>query len=437
MITDTLPTEERRAPRRASPSHRFAKRVLVRRLAGLRDGVLRLVDDEGSVDLGTRGELEATVRVLDTSFYHQVVSGGSVGAGEAYRDGRWQTNELVPLVRLLTRNRDLLDGLDDGAARFVRWLTMWAHRMKPNSLRGSRRNVAAHYDLSNELFETFLDRRLMYSAAIYPHDAATLDEASTHKLDRILKKLELGPADHLLEIGSGWGGLAIHAALGTGCRVTTVTVSAEQHAYAERRVRAAGIADRVTVLNRDYRELRGEYSKLVSVEMVEAVGDGYLDGYFRCCNRLLAPGGLFLLQAITIEDHRYRRALGSVDFIRKHIFPGSFIPSVSRLVAGSARDTELRLVHLEDIGADYARTLEAWRARFLGNASRVAALGFDDRFCRLWEFYLAYCEGGFRECSIGDAQMLFAKSPYRGRPWRAAPSEESRAAPSEESRAAP
>jgi cyclopropane-fatty-acyl-phospholipid synthase len=411
-----MPTHALRTDRAKTPG--FWRQLVCRRLAALDGGRLRLVDGGESSVFGVAGELDVTVEVLDPAFYRRLVLGGSAGAGEAYRDGIWRTNDLVGLIRLFARNRANLGALDGGAARLLQAVDRWQHRLRANSLTGSRRNIAAHYDLSNALFETFLDSRLMYSAAVFDSDAMTLEDASRAKLERIVAKLALDAHDHLLEIGTGWGGLAIHAARETSCRVTTITLSEEQRRFAEARVEAAGLFDRVTVLNCDYRAIEGRFSKLVSIEMVEAVGDEYLNGYFRRCHELLEPGGLMLLQAITIEDHRYAAALREVDFIKKHIFPGSFIPSVSRLVEASARDTELTLVSLEDIGLDYACTLAAWRAKFLAHAPRVAALGFDAAFQRLWEFYLCYCEGGFLERAISDVQMLFAKSPYRGRPWR-------------------
>ncbi len=421
MTTHALPDKPHLHGRLSSQStlmQRLARSALVKRLDGLRDGRLRLMGAQGAIEIGTPGELDATLRVLDPAFYTRIASGGSIGAAEAYRDGLWDTHDLVALLRLLARNRDRLDDMEAAAPRLIRLATEAAHCLRRNSLRGSRRNIGAHYDLSNELFATFLDTRMMYSSAIYSDARQSLDDASTNKLAHIVRKLDLNAEDHLLEIGTGWGGLAIYAAQTTGCRVTTITVSEEQHCFAQQAVRDAGVANLVTILNRDYRKINGTYSKLVSVEMVEAVGDGFLDGFFGCCDRLLAPGGLMLLQAITIEDSRYRQALRSVDFIKKHIFPGSFIPSVSRLVAGSSSGTQLVLTHLEDIGADYARTLQAWRMRFLNRLDRVTALGFDEQFIRLWEFYFAYCEAGFRERSISNVQMLFAKSPYRAIPWQ-------------------
>jgi cyclopropane-fatty-acyl-phospholipid synthase len=390
------------------------KRVLAR-LAGLRGGQLRLQDADGVSVLGEADgtePLHVTLHVLDADFYRQVALNGSVGAGEAYMDGHWRSDDLVSLVRLLVRNRDLLDGMEGGLARLGAWALKGWHGLRRNTRGGSRRNIAAHYDLGNDLFRLFLDERMMYSSAMFaPGD--TLERASLRKLDRICEKLQLGPSDHLLEIGTGWGGMAIHAAARSGCRVTTTTISREQHALATERVAAAGLADRVTVLLQDYRDLQGHFDKLVSIEMVEAIGHQYLDTYFARCAALLKPEGLALVQAITIEDARYQQALGSVDFIKRHVFPGSFIPCVSALVGSAAHAGALRLLNLEDFGTSYAETLRHWRMRFHGRLDEVRALGYDERFVRLWEFYLCYCEGGFLERSISDVQLLFARAGNR------------------------
>jgi cyclopropane-fatty-acyl-phospholipid synthase len=395
------------------------RRLLAARLDGIVGGGLIVRDADVALRVG-----DATpcidVAVHDRRFYRRIVRGGTLGAGESYVDGDWDCDDLVGLVRLLVRNRGATDGLEGGAARLAGWAARLAHTLwRDNSSRGSRRNIAAHYDLGNGLFERMLDSRMQYSSAMFEGEHDDLECASRRKLDRILAKLELHAGDHLLEIGSGWGGLAIHAARESGCRVTTTTISREQHEYTRARVTQAGLDDRVQVLCVDYRQLTGRYSKLVSVEMVEAVGANHLDEYFAAIGRLLDDSGLALLQAITIEDSRYLQALRSVDFIKKHVFPGSFIPCVSALAASAARASSLVAVNLEDLGADYARTLEAWRQRFEAQWSDIAMLGYDERFRRLWRFYLCYCEGGFRERALSDVQLLFANPGYRGRPWRA------------------
>ncbi len=394
------------------------RRRLIAQLAALRHGRIRLRDEFGELALGTADagdpdRLEATVTVRDPGFYRAVAAHGSVGAGEAFIEGLWDCDDLVALVRLLVRNRDLLDAMEGGWARLGGWALRAWYRLQRNTRAGSRRNIAAHYDLGNEFFATFLSADLMYSSAVYAGEDDTLEAASQRKLDRICRKLDLRPGDRVVEIGTGWGGFAVHAAGRYGCHVTTTTISREQHAEAARRVREAGLEDRVTLRLEDYRDLRGEYDKLVSIEMVEAVGADFLRGYFERLGALLAPNGLAMLQAITIEDHRYRQALREVDFIKRFVFPGSFIPSIAALLDAKTRACDLALVQLDDFGPSYALTLRAWRERFLRERPRIAAMGYDQRFLRLWEFYLCYCEGGFRERSIGVAQMLFAKPGHR------------------------
>ena len=386
---------------------------LLAQLRELRDCQLRLVDADGDLVLGRAAidpadTLHATIRVRDPGFYRQVASNGSVGAGEAYMDGLWDCNDLVSLVRILVRNRDRLDAMETGFARLGGFAMRLLHALQRNTRGGSRRNIAAHYDLGNELFALFLDQNLMYSSAIFASPNESLEVAQRRKLERICRKLELSPSDHVIEIGTGWGGFALHAATHYGCRVTTTTISREQHERAAQRVQQAGLGERITLLQRDYRDLDGRYDKLVSIEMIEAIGHQYLDTYFAQCNRLLGEHGMALIQAITIEDHRYEQALHSVDFIKRHIFPGSFIPSTSAMQGAIAR-TDFRLFNLEDIGPSYALTLRNWRQRFLAQLDRVRELGYPERFMRMWEFYLSYCEGGFLERSIGDVQLLLTR----------------------------
>jgi cyclopropane-fatty-acyl-phospholipid synthase len=391
---------------------RMLRARLLARMDALDGRRVRLRDALGASELG-RGTDALTIDVHDPAFYRAVAMNGSVGAAEAYIDGAWDCDDLVGLVRLLVRNRDLLDGMESGLAKAGSLALRAWHALRRNTRSGARRNIAAHYDLGNDFFRLFLSDDLMYSSALYASDADTLEQASARKLERICRKLRLQPGDRVVEIGTGWGGFALHAAARYECHVTTTTISREQHALASERVAAAGLQDRVRVLLEDYRDLRGQFDKLVSIEMVEAIGAPNLDGYFARIGSLLAPDGLALLQAITIEDHRYAQALRSVDFIKRHVFPGSFIPSIAALIASKARSSDLALVHLEDFGSSYARTLEAWRGRFLARHAEVRAQGFDRRFVRLWEFYLAYCEGGFRERSIGVAQLLLAKPGSR------------------------
>jgi cyclopropane-fatty-acyl-phospholipid synthase len=393
---------------------RLLRQYVLRRLDALVDANVELQDACGSVVLGqVNGQPLLRVCVTNPAFYQAVAAGGSVGAGQAYMAGLWHCDDLVALVRTLVRNRDVLDGMESGLARLGGWALRRWHAFKRNTEAGSRRNIAAHYDLGNEFFALFLSSDMMYSSAYWQGAHDTLEAASRRKLQVICEKLKLSPRDRLLEIGTGWGALAVHAAAYHGCHVTTTTISQEQYLATCERVTRAGVADRVTVLLEDYRNLTGVYDKLVSIEMIEAVGADYLEGYFAQIGRLLKPDGLALIQAITIEDHRYRRALRAVDFIKRHVFPGSFIPSIEAMLCAKARTTDLGLLALEDFGDSYARTLAAWRLRFRSKVAQVRALGFDERFIRLWDFYLAYCEGGFRERAIGVAHLLLAKPGYR------------------------
>jgi cyclopropane-fatty-acyl-phospholipid synthase len=396
---------------------RLLRDRLLHRLDALQGGALDVTDALGTFRAGDPGFGHALrLQVRDAGFYRALAGNGSVGAAEAYMDGMWDCDDLVGLVRLLVRNRDLLDGMERGPARLGGLAMRGWNALRRNTRDGARRNIAAHYDLGNDFFRLFLSQDLMYSSALYAGDDS-LDVASTRKLDRICDKLRLTPGDHLVEIGTGWGGFAVHAARSRGCRVTTTTISLEQHALASQRVAEAGLQDRVTVLLSDYRDLQGQFDKLVSIEMIEAIGPQYLDTYFGALGRLLKPDGLGLVQAITIEDHRYAQAVRSVDFIKRFIFPGSFIPSIAAMLEAKTRSSDLALVHLEDFGSSYARTLHDWRQRFLAQREAVRAQGFDERFLRMWEFYLAYCEGGFLERSIGVAHLLLAKPGYRGAPY--------------------
>jgi cyclopropane-fatty-acyl-phospholipid synthase len=385
------------------------KKVLAS-MARLEHGHVRLKHNGNTQQLGDATKpVFAELQVLDEAFFGKIALGGSVGAGESYMDGDWRSDDLVALMRLLIRNRDLLDGMEGGSARFSSWFMQLAHQFRRNTKSGSRKNIAAHYDLGNNLFELFLDSRMMYSSAIFDAEGMSLEQASTRKLQVICEQLQLNEADHLLEIGTGWGGMALYAAKHFGCKVTTTTISQQQYDLAKARIEAAGLGDRVTLLLQDYRELQGQYDKLVSIEMIEAIGHQYQGIYFAKCASLLKPGGIALIQAITIEDHRYQLALKSVDFIKRYIFPGSYIPCVSSVVASAAGAGQLRLLDLRDIGDSYAKTLHEWRKRFLANTDKVLALGYDQRFIGMWDFYLAYCEAGFLERSISDVHLLFGK----------------------------
>ncbi|MEE4298923.1 MAG: cyclopropane-fatty-acyl-phospholipid synthase family protein [Pseudomonadales bacterium] len=378
-------------------------------------GCIEVHDSEGARTLGRRDNPgpRVSVQVHDEDFWGYMGLGGSVGAGQSYFLGLWDTDDLVDLVRILVRNRFTLDHMDRGFGRIGMSVYRWFHARRENTLAGSRDNIAAHYDLGNDFYELMLDRTMMYSSAIYADEHADLETAQRHKLDVICDKLLLGPDVHVLEIGTGWGGFAVHAAARHGCRVTTTTISRQQHDYAVARVRAAGLEHLVTVLEQDYRHLEGRFDRIVSIEMIEAVGHQYFDTYFRRLEELLAPEGFALIQAITIEDRKFEQYRDSVDFIRRFVFPGGCLPSVTRLVDSMRRVTKLRVRHLEDISDHYARTLGEWQRNVDAHADRLVDMGYDRTFQRLWRYYLAFCQGGFMERSIGDVQMIFEKADCR------------------------
>lgn len=393
------------------------KRGLLRQLAHLRHGQLTLVEaGERQLFGQPDAHLRAEIQVHDEAFWPMVAGNGSIGAGEAYMQGYWSSPDLTAVIRLFVVNLDVLDGLEGGLARLGRPLLHGLHWLNRNTRRGSRKNIAAHYDLGNALFEQLLDSTMMYSAAMFRSAEDSLEQAQLYKLQRICEKLDLQPDDHLLEIGTGWGSMALYAASHYGCRVTTTTLSREQYEYTRQRIEAQGLQDRITLLLKDYRDLEGQYDKLVSIEMIEAVGHRYLPTYFRQCARLLKDDGLMLLQSITIRDQRYEQAKGSVDFIQRYIFPGGALPSLQVLLENVGRNTDLNLHHMEDFGLHYARTLRLWHDNLRRARHSLEQLGYDEQFYRLWEFYLCYCEGGFLERSIGAAQLLLAKPGARPEP---------------------
>jgi cyclopropane-fatty-acyl-phospholipid synthase len=403
------------AARRHQPlADAMARRSLFAVLDRIQTGRLIIEDGEGSRIFGNDSEndaLTAIVQIHDSRAYRDIVLRGTIGAGEAYMLGYWSSPVLVKLIRLMVINMQLVEQLDSNTSLGTRLSSLLLRFLNANTRRGSRRNIGAHYDLGNDFFRLFLDPQMMYSAAIYPHENSTLEEAAVHKLDTVCRKLQLQPGDHLLEIGTGWGGMALHAARHYGCRVTTTTISRKQFEFASARVRAEGLGHRITVLLKDYRELEGEYDKLVSIEMVEAVGHQFYSEFFRRCNALLKPQGIMVMQAITIPDQRFEQATRSVDFIQKYIFPGGCLPSNEVVARHIAADTDMQMTQFQDITADYARTLAHWRERFHAHLPQIREQGFDETFIRMWEFYLCYCEGGFRENVIGTAQFSFAKRP--------------------------
>lgn len=380
----------------------------------LKYGEVTLVEGNQRFCFGEQGSaLKTIITVVEPAFYQKLVMSGSVGGGEAYINGWWRCDNLTALVRIFALNLTTLDKLDSALTRLGRPLLKLLNWRNRNSVGQARKNIAAHYDLGNDMYRLFLDDSMMYSSAVYPDDKTSLADAQQHKLRVICDKLQLKASDHLIEIGTGWGSLAIFAAQHYGCKVTTTTISQQQYDYAKKRIETLGLQDRITIQLKDYRELSGQYDKLVSIEMIEAVGDEYLDTYFAKCSSLLKADGLMVLQAITIVDQRYQQYVREVDFIKRYVFPGGCLPSISRMTDAVSRKTDLVVRHLQDIGLDYARTLKDWRDKFMLERDSVHRLGYDDNFVRLWQFYLCYCEGGFLERATSAVHLVLSKPQYR------------------------
>ena len=393
---------------------RLARRLVLQSLARISHGRLGVVEGRRKMAFGeSRAELAATLRVHSFTFYRRIALGGTIGAGEAYMDGLWSCDDLPVLIRIMVRNREVQDRLEGGLAQLAGVIQRLLHRLNDNTLNGSRRNIAAHYDLGNDFYRLFLDPTMAYSCGVFERPDSTLHEASLAKFDRICGKLGLAAGMSLVEIGTGWGGFALHAARHYGCRVTTTTISRQQYDYTAAQIAAAGLADRVTLLQKDYRELQGQFDRLVSIEMIEAVGHRHLPTFFTACARLLKPDGIALLQAITVPDRVYPRYCKTPDFINRHVFPGGCCPSLAAMNAAAAVATDLALVDLEDLTPHYVLTLQHWRRAFQGRLDAVRALGYDERFIRMWDYYLAYCAGGFSEHFTGLLQLLYVKTCHR------------------------
>ena len=404
------------ASTRPSALDRFARRAVLSRLEGLETGQIIITEGDEQTAYGrcTEDFPEAvTLRVQRPRFYSDIAFGGSVGAGEAYINGLWATDDLTSLLRILLRNRAVLEKMDKGFALLSRPLQKAVHALNRNTRRGSRKNIAAHYDLGNDFYQLWLDPKMMYSSAYFDTPHTSLDAAAVAKLDRICRKLNLSAGDSLMEIGTGWGGFAMHAAANYGCHVTTTTISRQQHDYAKQAIADAGLDDKITLLFKDYRDLEGRFDKLVSIEMIEAVGHEYHDTFFRKCCDLLKPDGQMLLQAITIADQRYESYKKGVDFIKRYIFPGGCLTSVTDMSRVLTENTDMRAIHLEDIGPHYATTLRHWHDRFQARLNEVREMGYSEAFIRMWQFYLAYCESAFTERAIGNVQMLMVRPGAR------------------------
>lgn len=393
---------------------RLCRKFALDFISQLQHGDITVVEGNQRLRFGDeQAALKAVITVVDPAFYQKLVMSGSVGGGEAYIYGWWRCDNLTALVRIFALNLATLDKLDSAITRLGRPLLKLLNWRNKNSKTQARKNIAAHYDLGNEMYRLFLDNSMMYSSAVYPDDTADLASAQQHKLELICQRLQLKSTDHLIEIGTGWGSMAIYAAQHYGCKVTTTTISQQQYDYAKQRIETLGLQGQISLLLEDYRDLQGQYDKLVSIEMIEAVGEEYLDTYFAKCSSLLKPEGLMVLQAITIVDQRYKQYVREVDFIKRYVFPGGCLPSVSRMTDAVSRKTDLIVRHLQDIGFDYARTLKDWCDNFMHARDKVHQLGYDDNFVRLWQFYLCYCEGGFRERATSAVHLVLSKPANR------------------------
>jgi cyclopropane-fatty-acyl-phospholipid synthase len=402
--------------RRPGLLDRLARRLVSRRLKCLSLGQITFEDDVGSIQLGQPADLHAVVRVNEPRFFREAMMGGTLSVAESYLRGDWECDDLASFFRVFVRNLKTTDQLDRGIAQLGRSVNRLYHWSRGNSRAGSRRNIHAHYDLGNDFFKLWLDDTMAYSSGIFAKPTSTLNEASTEKFDRVCRKLDLGPEDHLLEIGGGWGGLAIHAARHYHCRVTTTTISQEQFDCARQRIEAEGLAERISLLQKDYRDLTGQFDKLVSIEMIEAVGHNHLDNYFNKCSELLRPEGSMVLQAIVMPERDHAQYLKDVDFIQRYIFPGGCLPSLAAMLESVGRVTDLRFVHAEDFAPHYAETLRRWYSSFNERLDVVQRLGYSDEFIRLWTYYLCYCEAVFEERYIGVLQVQFDKPRCRRDP---------------------
>ncbi|WP_428305073.1 class I SAM-dependent methyltransferase [Lacipirellula sp.] len=385
-------------------------------LSGIKSGSITLREHGRDVLLGEGTELQAQLHIHRTQFFRRAFMGGSLAVAESYIQGDWDCSDLTTFFRIFARDLSAASRLDRGVASVVQQFHRCYHWWRRNSRSGSRKNIESHYDLGNDFFRLWLDDTMAYSCGLFRDESSSLREASVEKFDRICRRINLSPGDEVVEIGSGWGGFAIYAAQNYGCHVTTTTISREQFELAKQRIDEAGVADQVTILQSDYRDLSGRFDKLVSIEMVEAVGHQYFDEYFKRCSQLLRPNGACLIQAIVMPDRGYQRYLRSVDFIQRYVFPGGCLPSLGAMLASVARTTDMRLAEALDFAPHYSRTLRAWRDAFTQALPAVRDIGYSEEFIRLWNYYLCYCEAAFDESCIGLLQLVFAKPQYRENP---------------------
>ena len=393
--------------------NKLARNIVSHQLAKIHHGQLLITENKKVSVFGTRNRIRADIKVLNPNFYAYILFGGSIGAAESYMRGDWRSKNLTDVIRLMAVNSAAMDSMEGSYKLLLQPLFKIIHYLNKNTVAGSKKNIVRHYDLSNDFFALFLDTSMMYSSAIYANTKMNLEEAAINKIKIICEKLKLKSTDRLVEIGSGWGGFAIYAAQNYGCHVTTTTISEQQFLYVKNKIKQLKLSKKITLVKKDYRQLTGKYNKLVSIEMIEAVGHHFYDTYFSKIATLLTDDGVALIQAITIRDQRYKTALKSVDFIQKYIFPGSTIPSVTSMQESLTRATDMTIFDIQDIGSDYARTLNAWKIKFVANKARIKELGFDAEFMRMWFFYFCYCEGGFKEKVISDIHLHLTKPLYR------------------------
>ena len=403
-----------KTPKKSTFLTSIFKSGLQKKFKNLKTGHISVNDGDETFTFGDSSSGESvSVDIHSQEFYVMTGSGGALGIAEAYVAGYWSSDDVVKLFQIIIRNRDILLSLEKGFAKLVKPINKMIHRGRQNTLKGSKENILAHYDLSNDFYKLWLDPSMTYSCAFFNNDSVTLEEASIEKLDRICRKLDLSEDDSVLEIGTGWGSFSIHAAKNYGCKVTTTTISDAQFDYARSRIKDEGLESKITLINKDYRDLDGKYDKIVSIEMIEAVGYEYIPDYFSKLSSLLNNNGLVALQGITYNDQNFEVYKDSVDFIKKYIFPGSCLISIAQIIDVIKKDTDLAMVDMEDITKHYAVTLNRWRKNFMDVIPKVKEMGYSQAFINMWEFYFLYCEAGFSERNIGDVQMIFAKSGSR------------------------
>lgn len=411
-MTEKIAQQETKLAQSETSKNGFWKGILLSQLKKIDRGSLTVETNNGTQQLGSASQdrISATIQVTNSDFFRKACLGGSLGVADSYADGDWETDDLVGVFRLFLQNQDVMDGMEGGWASLLNRIARWGYLIgQKNTIKGSRKNIALHYDLGNDFYELMLDPTMTYSCGIFNSPESTLEEASLAKYDRIIDQLDIQPHHHVLEIGCGWGGFADRLAQRTQAKLTATTISDRQFEYAQNRIQKNGFEDRVSIIKKDYRDLVGQFDRIVSIEMIEAVGHEFLPGYFSKISDLLLPNGAAMIQGITMPDHRYRQYLKEVDYIRTRVFPGSCVPSASAMIEAAVKNSDLRPADLHDFGYHYSRTLREWRLRFLENEKSIKELGYDEHFRKAWIYYLCYCEAGFEEGYTGDIHLLLAK----------------------------